>query len=173
MTTETWFRPPRSPSLRGHRARGRRAGRPVLQGAPMGEPAGPGQGEQRRGCRTLGFSLAANLPCDFGRTSLGLRFYSSERMCWNHMTLRFLPQGVENGYNSPVPAPFEGACSERRGRLHWEAASDCMSGGPLEAGHSHSPSDSQRLGSKGLSTPFHGELDGELPKEDTRGRWVL
>lgn len=47
-------------------------------------------------------------------------------------------------------------------------------GGPLGSRPSHSPSDSQGLGSKGLSTPFRGELDGELPKErDTRGRWVL
>ena len=39
------------------------------------------------------------------------------------MTLRFLPQGVENGYDSPVPAPFErpvqrgGASSTGRPRV--------------------------------------------------------
>lgn len=65
--------------------------------SPVGEPAGPGQRGQRRGYRTPGSSLAANPLCDFGRTSLGLWFYPSERMCWNHMTLRCLPQGVEKG----------------------------------------------------------------------------
>lgn len=141
--------------------------------SPVGEPAGPGQRGQRCGYRTPGSSLAANLLCDLGRTSWGLQFYPSERMCWNHMTLRFLPQGAENGYDSPVPAPFEGACSERQGRPHWEALGGRMSGGLLEPGHSHSPSDSQGLGSKGPSTPFRGELDGELPKEDTWGQRVL
>lgn len=140
--------------------------RPGPQGVPLWENQ-PGQGRGGRGVAT-GHPL-----CDFSRTSLGLRFYPSERMCWNHMTLRFLPQGVENGYDSPVPAPFEGACSERRGRPHWEALGGRMSGGPLEPGHSHSPSDSQGLGSKGLSTPFRGELDGELTKEDTWGQRVL